>query len=194
MRKLFLAAAVVMLAEALLIVGMLQQNQILQSKADGLREELARTTEIVQTRDAELQVFRENIAELQDGLKQANQTLSVVPTNRVEAPLASGRNAEPEPLGLTTNDVDLAGMVIVGTNTVGTLFVPIRGKVLERLTDIHELRQPLVFGTLLSDSNGWTGLGRWKRDGTNVHGIAIHFHSTAEAEAFASEMRAQVAQ
>lgn len=174
MRKLYIAAAIAILAEALLIVRTSQQNQMVQSRADGLKEELARTTKIVEARDTESRGFRETIAQLQDDLRQANQTLSLTATNKVEAPLAPGGSTEPEPLGLTTNDVDVAGMFISGGDTAGALFVPIRGKILERLFEIHKRRQPLVFGKLLSNSDGWFALGEWKRRGTNVYGIALN--------------------
>jgi len=188
------AVVVVVLVGAVMIVRLLQQNHALQSRVSGLTDTLTEVSKSADSRVAELSALRSTIAQLQDDLTRATQALNVMATSKVDAPTLSAGSAEPEPLGLTTNDVDLAGMFVVGTNTVGTLFVPLRGKVVHRRLEIHTRRQPFVFGKMLSDTNGWTGLGAWKRDGTNVEGIAIHFNSTAEAEAFAGELRAQASQ
>ncbi len=194
MKKLVVVSVVVMVVEAVFIVRLLQQNYGLQSRVGQLTETLTQVGRTADARSAEVSDLGATISQLRDDLTRATQALSPAVTSKVEAPTLSEGSAEPEPLGLTTNDLDVTGMFVVGTNTTGTLFVPLRGKVLEKLLQIHKQRQPLVFGRMLSDTNGWTALGAWKRDGTNVNGIALYFGSTAEAEAFASEMRAQVAQ
>jgi hypothetical protein len=194
MKKLIVAAVIVILIEACVIFRLVHENRIAQSRVDAVSEELTRARKSAEAQESDVRTLGASKTELEQELSRATQALSNTITTNFQPTALADVSAVPDPLGLTTNDVDLAGMFVVGTNTVGTLFVPIRGKVLERLVEIQKRRQPLVFGMMLSETNGFTGLGGWERDGTKVQGLALHFNSSAEAEAFANQMREHVGQ
>jgi hypothetical protein len=192
MRKLVVAAVIVILIEACVIFRLVHENRMAQSRVDAVSEELTQARKSAEARESDVRTLGDSKAELEQELSRTTQALSNTITTNIQTSGLSSTDTMPDPLGLTTNDVDLAGMFVVGTNTVGTLFVPIRGKVLERLVEIQKRRQPIVFGMMLSETNGFTGLGGWgEKDGIKVQGLALHFNSSAEAEAFAAQMRAQ---
>lgn len=174
------------LAEAVLFLRARRENQsllLVSSQVEALRSELAQAGEGAAQHETDLQAVREEVGRLQDELNRSKAALKEAASGEATAP---ERAREVLPVGLTTNDVDLAGMRVTGTNTIGLLSIPLVGKSLEQLREMHYKRRPLVFGLQISD--GYYGL--WsQRDTTNLLGFGLRFGSAAEAEAVAVRMR-----
>ena len=177
------------LAEGVLLLRTRQENQsllLVSSQVQALRSELAQAAEAAAQHETNLQAVRNEAGRLQDELERSKAALKEMaspPPNETTAP---EKEREVQPVGLTINDVDLAGMRVTGTNTVGLLSIPLVGKALKQVREMHRKRQPLVFGLQISD--GYFAL--WgQRDTTNLVGFGLHFTSVAEAEAVAARMR-----
>jgi hypothetical protein len=175
------------LVEAIFLFQQGRENHMLRgvaSQVEALRSDLNRATESAIQHKADLQALSEKLARLEDELDRSKTAVNALVLGDKKQPTLSEPEKEVLPLGLTTNDVDLAGMLVRGTNTVGTLFIPLVGKCLERVREIRDKRQPLVFGWPIS----YGDQGIWGRDRTNV-GFALHFSHAADAEAIAAKMR-----
>ncbi len=182
-------ALLLVLVEGFLLIRTRHQNQMLReaaSQIEQVRSELTRLVEAGRAKEAEVQVLNEDLARLRNELESAKAALNSATMAQAKQPPPLERHEETLPLGLTTKDVDIAGMLVRGTNTVGTLFVPLVGKGLERVREIRNNNQPLVFGWLISD--GRPAVWGHRDGGTNV-GVALHFGSAAEAETVAEKIR-----
>lgn len=176
------------LIEGVFLLRLRQENQVLlelSSHLEPMRLELTRAAEDGVRREGELHALKEELGRLHDELERSKTTLNALALSKPKEAAQSKIEQEVFPLGLTTNDVDIAGMVVRGTNTIGTLFLPLRGRCLERAREIRDQHHPLVFGLLISydEPAVWT-----YRDGTKA-GFAVRFSSAAEAEAVAARMR-----
>jgi len=177
------------LAEGVLFLRARRENQsllLVSSQVGALRSELALAAQSADQHETDLQAERKEVGRLQDELDRSKATLKEVASGRTNEATAPEKEREVLPVGLTTNDVDVAGMFVLGTNTVGTLCIPLVGKSLEQVRGMHYKRQPLVFGLQISD--GYFGLW-YQRATTNLLGFGLHFGSAAEAEAVAARMR-----
>ena len=188
-------AMLLVLLEGIALRRIWRQNQTLRASSaqiEQVRSDLARALETASANDGEVQSLKDNVARLGEELEHAKA--AVVPATLVQVQKTPPLEAHDEfqPVGLTTNDVDLTSMLVSGTDSIGVLFVPLVGRALEKIREIHNKGQPLVFGKLISkgDFAVWGNHQQGQSGGTNI-GMSLHFHSKGEAEAVAAEMRAQ---
>jgi hypothetical protein len=187
MKPILLAAVMLVLLEAILLIRLRHENWALrqeQARVEQVRLDLARALEAANVYEAEVRSLKSDVARLQDDLEHTNSTavLAALPSPQILPP--SEERTSPQSWGLTTNEVDLSGMLVVGNSNSGALFVPLVGEALGKVRQGSTNRQTVVFGKVIHTGH----FPVWSRDGTNV-GRAFNYGSRGEAEAVAAQIR-----
>ena len=126
MKPILLAAALLVLLEGILIIRLRHENQALrqeQAQVEQVRSDLAQAREAANAYEVEVRSLKSEAARLQLDVEHTESAALA----SSQTPPPSEERASPQCWGLSTNDVDLSGMRVMGNSDTGSLLVPVVG-------------------------------------------------------------------